>query len=200
MTDERDPPPLDQSWRDSSPLRRWSCPQSVCGSPGRTVAATSRRGWSSSALPFRWPCAATADGDGRTLTIIPADPSHALESLTVTIKGASPIEVGSDGKLSASDVAGALKDREKEDKGIAYTVPVADPGALRRERRRASRRRQLHPAIQMGRRRLVRRTLAPPARAQPGLTLLSTFRFRSSRPDRRCGCGSPRPGSAPATP
>jgi len=30
----------------------------------------------------------TADGDGRTLTIMPADPSHALESLKVTIKGA----------------------------------------------------------------------------------------------------------------
>jgi len=31
-----------------------------------------------------------ADGDGRSLTIMPADPSHALEGLTVTIKGASP--------------------------------------------------------------------------------------------------------------
>ena len=65
-----------------------------------------------------------ADGDGQTLTIMPADPSHALESLTVTIKGSSPIEVGGDGKLSATDVAGALKNRDKEDKGIAYTVPV----------------------------------------------------------------------------
>jgi len=65
-----------------------------------------------------------ADGDGQALTIMPADPSHALESLTVTIKGSSPIEVGGDGKLSATDVAGALKNRDKEDKGIAYTVPA----------------------------------------------------------------------------
>ena len=31
--------------------------------------------------------------DGRTLTILPADPSHALESLKITIRGASPIDV-----------------------------------------------------------------------------------------------------------
>ncbi len=56
----------------------------------------------------------TADSSGRTLSIMPADPSHALESLTVTIKDASAIAVGSDGKLSASDVAAALRGREKE--------------------------------------------------------------------------------------
>ena len=33
--------------------------------------------------------------DGRTLTIVPADPLHALQSLTIGIKGASPIEVRS---------------------------------------------------------------------------------------------------------
>jgi hypothetical protein len=65
-----------------------------------------------------------ADGDGRTLTIMPADPAHALEGLTVAIKGASPIEVGSDGRLSASDVEAALKGREKEAKDVAHSVPV----------------------------------------------------------------------------
>ena len=45
-----------------------------------------------------------ADRDGSALTISPVDPGHALESATVTIKGASPIEIGSDGKLQASDV------------------------------------------------------------------------------------------------
>jgi len=64
----------------------------------------------------------TADGDGRTLTIMPADPSHALESLKVTIKGASPIEIGSDGRLSAGDVESALKGREKEAKDITHSV------------------------------------------------------------------------------
>ena len=66
----------------------------------------------------------SADSDGRTLTIAPADPSHGLESVTVSIKGASPIDVGSDGRLSASDVQTALKDREKEPKDVALRLPV----------------------------------------------------------------------------
>jgi len=66
----------------------------------------------------------TVDGDGRMLTIAPADPSHALESLKLTITGAAPIEVGSDGRVSASDVEPALKDREKEAKDVTHSVPV----------------------------------------------------------------------------
>lgn len=66
----------------------------------------------------------TAEADGRTLTIVPADPSHGLESLEVTIKGARRIDVGSDGKLMASDVQAALKDREKEPKDVALTTPI----------------------------------------------------------------------------
>ena len=66
----------------------------------------------------------TADGDGGTLTIMPADPSHALEGLTVSIKGAAKIDVGSDGRLSASDVQAALKGREKEAKDVTHSVPV----------------------------------------------------------------------------
>jgi hypothetical protein len=66
----------------------------------------------------------TPDSDGRTLTIVPADPSHALESLKVMIKGASPIEAGSDGRLSASDVETALKGREKEAKDVTHSVPI----------------------------------------------------------------------------
>jgi hypothetical protein len=66
----------------------------------------------------------TVNGDGRTLTIMPADPSHALESLKVTLKGASAIEIGGDGKLSASDVEAALKGHEKEAKDVSHNVPV----------------------------------------------------------------------------
>ena len=66
----------------------------------------------------------TIDADGRTLTIMPADPSHGLEGLTVRIKGASPIEVGSDGRLYASDLESALKGREKEPKDVTLSVPV----------------------------------------------------------------------------
>ena len=67
---------------------------------------------------------ATPDSDGRTLTIMPADPSHGLQSLKVTIKGASPIEVGSDGRLSANDVEAALQNREKEAKDVTHSVSV----------------------------------------------------------------------------
>jgi hypothetical protein len=66
----------------------------------------------------------STDSSGQTLTITPADSSHALESLTLTIKGASPIDVGSDGRLSASDVEAALKGREKEAKDVTLRVPV----------------------------------------------------------------------------
>lgn len=66
----------------------------------------------------------TADGNGSALTIMPADPSHALEGLTVTIKNAANIDVGSDGRLSASDVQAALKGREKEAKDVTHSVPV----------------------------------------------------------------------------
>lgn len=67
---------------------------------------------------------ASADRDGGALTITPADSSHALQSLKLTIKGASPIQVGSDGTLSASDVEAALTGREKEAKGVTLSVPV----------------------------------------------------------------------------
>jgi hypothetical protein len=63
-----------------------------------------------------------ASDEGRSLMIEPVESSHALESLTLTIKGAPPIEVGSDGQLSASDLEAALKNRE-EAKG-PHSVPV----------------------------------------------------------------------------
>jgi len=66
----------------------------------------------------------TVDRDGQTLTIMPADPSHALESLKLTIKGASPIDVGGDGRVSASDVEAVLKNHDKEAKGVALSVPL----------------------------------------------------------------------------
>jgi hypothetical protein len=66
----------------------------------------------------------STDRDGRAMTIAPADPSHALESLTVTIKGASPIYVGGDGRLAASDVEAALRDREKEAKDVPHSVSI----------------------------------------------------------------------------
>jgi hypothetical protein len=67
---------------------------------------------------------AKADSEGKTLTISPVEPTHALESLTVTLPGASPIEVGSDGALDSSDVEAALKGHEKDPKDRTLSVPV----------------------------------------------------------------------------
>jgi hypothetical protein len=60
--------------------------------------------------------------DGARLEISPVEPSHALESLTVTLPGALPIEVGSDGELDASDVESALKGRDKEPRDRTLSV------------------------------------------------------------------------------
>jgi hypothetical protein len=64
----------------------------------------------------------TPESGGSELAIAPVEQSHALESLTLTIQGTQPIEIGSDGTLSASQLEGALKDRD-ENKG-AHSVPV----------------------------------------------------------------------------
>jgi hypothetical protein len=79
----------------------------------------------------------TAERDGRELTIAPVEQSHALESLTLTIAGSSPIEIGSDGKLDASDVEAALKDRDKDAKGsrsvsVRITARYVEMGSDRR--------------------------------------------------------------------
>jgi hypothetical protein len=64
----------------------------------------------------------SAEG-GRILEISPVESSHALESLTLTIAGATPIEVGSDGELDASAVERIVKDRDKDSKG-PHSVPA----------------------------------------------------------------------------
>ena len=60
--------------------------------------------------------------DGTRLEISPVEASHALESLTVRIAGAPPIEVGSDGELQATDVRAMLKNHDKEEKNRTYSV------------------------------------------------------------------------------
>ena len=58
----------------------------------------------------------TVERDGRELVIAPVEQSHAIESLTLTVAGASPIELGSDGTLDASDIEGAVKGKDGGDK------------------------------------------------------------------------------------
>ena len=65
---------------------------------------------------------AKREDDGERLAISPVEDSQALESLTVTLPGASPIQVGSDGELAASDVAAALKGRDSEPKDRTLSV------------------------------------------------------------------------------
>ena len=48
--------------------------------------------------------------------------SHALQSLTVTLPNASPIEVGSDGELNAREVESALGARDKEPRNRTLSV------------------------------------------------------------------------------
>jgi hypothetical protein len=66
---------------------------------------------------------ATAEDDGRSLVIAPVEQSHALESVTLTVAGAAPIELGSDGRLTAGQLDSALAGRDKESKG-SHSVPV----------------------------------------------------------------------------
>jgi len=60
--------------------------------------------------------------DGTRLEISPVESTHALESLTVRIAGASPIAVGSDGGLDGSDVASALSAHQDEPKNKTLSV------------------------------------------------------------------------------
>ncbi|MDP9163046.1 MAG: hypothetical protein M3N06_02995 [Pseudomonadota bacterium] len=60
---------------------------------------------------------------GKALTIAPVDPGHALDSLTLTIAGKAPIELGSDGNLSASAVQSAVEPPAKDKR--TGVVPVA---------------------------------------------------------------------------
>lgn len=66
------------------------------------------------------------EDDGSSLEISPVEASHALESLTITLPGASPIEVGSDGELQASDVQSALKghDNDLKDRTLAVRARI----------------------------------------------------------------------------
>lgn len=66
---------------------------------------------------------ARAEDDGKRLVVSPVESSHALQSLTLTIAGAEPVSVGSDGVLDADSLEAILKRREGETKG-RQSVPV----------------------------------------------------------------------------
>ena len=64
------------------------------------------------------------EDDGARLEISPVESSHALQSLTVTLPNASPISVGSDGELQASDVQSALTGHDKDPRDRTLSVRV----------------------------------------------------------------------------
>lgn len=57
------------------------------------------------------------ENDGKSLAIAPVEASHALESLTVTVVGKPPIDLGSDPSLSAGAIEGLLPDGKKDGNG-----------------------------------------------------------------------------------
>lgn len=74
---------------------------------------------------------------GRALEILPVEPGHGLQSLTVTVKGRPPIEVGSDGRLAASDLERALGRVERKDGAVSARIDAryVEAGADRRASR-----------------------------------------------------------------
>jgi hypothetical protein len=64
------------------------------------------------------------EDDGVRLEISAVESSHALQSLKITLPGAKPIEVGSDGELDARDVESVLNGRENEPKDRTLSVPA----------------------------------------------------------------------------
>ena len=69
---------------------------------------------------------ARRENDGQSLEISPVEPTHALESLTITLPGGGSIQVGSDGELQASDIQSALKghDNDPKDRTLSLRVRI----------------------------------------------------------------------------
>ena len=98
--------------------------------------------------------------DGWALVeIMPVEDSHALQSLTVTPRGAEPIEIGSDGQLRRAISKIALGRRRRRKGHAARSRPDRRP--LCRGRRGQDGHRHLRDRLPMGRRRPVRRPLPP---------------------------------------
>ena len=75
------------------------------------------------------------EDDGKTLTISPVETGHALESLTVTVGGKPPIQLGSEPQLAASALGALIPPGPKEGSGtlrIAIDARFIEAGASRR--------------------------------------------------------------------
>jgi hypothetical protein len=78
-----------------------------------------------------------AEDEGRTLEIMPVEQTHALQSLSITMPGAtSAISIGSDGELAASDVEDAVGKSADRDKAthrlrVRIQADYVEAGAAR---------------------------------------------------------------------
>ena len=62
------------------------------------------------------------EDDGKRLAIAPVEAGHALESLTMTVAGKPPVDLGSDPSLSAGAVEALLPGSKKEGSGIVQAT------------------------------------------------------------------------------
>ena len=76
------------------------------------------------------------EADGKAMTISPVEPGHSLESLTFTVAGKPAISIGSDGRLTASDVERLVGDAGKDPKpssvGARIDARYIEAGTLKR--------------------------------------------------------------------
>ena len=135
---------------EQSPRRRWITLGEVVGLCALIVSALGLYiSWSNSQQdkptriveqkqPIPLVLRGSPERDGRELVIAPVESSHALQSLTLSIAGRS-IEIGSDGRLDASDVETALsgdKDRKgNKTAAIEISARYVEAGADRRSNR-----------------------------------------------------------------
>lgn len=67
----------------------------------------------------------TVADDGRVVAVTPVEPGHALDSLSLTVPGKSPVSVGSDGRIAASDIEPLLTDEAAKPSSGSLTVTIA---------------------------------------------------------------------------
>lgn len=77
--------------------------------------------------------------DGKGLAISPVESSHALDSLTLSVPGKPPLELGGDPVISAAVVEGLLPDGKKDGRGVLLVSFAARYIEAGTERRTASR-------------------------------------------------------------
>jgi hypothetical protein len=74
--------------------------------------------------------------EGRAMTVAPVEPGHSLESLALSVAGKPAISIGSDGRLTASEVellvGDARKDRKPGSLSVKLEARYIEAGTLRR--------------------------------------------------------------------